>query len=282
MLEFKNGEALLQTTAYEIIEISQEEKQIQEFIDFNSGLLRRMFTEQDTVPLSEFWRFSPLTFRAIYPANAAGEKNDENTVNGILRVEELMTFASQDGQGNIVYLTRSRPKWIGINTPWELDPGVFSHGGLKQAGVVNGWRFVADKLWLDDSSLDEDSYREYLEKNPFPKVKKIVNLWSFIIANGSNARNEKNKREWKELEPRTSWMIHVRALIINDNDFERLLKEQNRYGNSIQYSSVKLSDTSSFFTPKHEATHRLLQKLASMNFRVQSSVPESVIKILSV
>lgn len=212
----------------------------------------------------------------IYPEDSYGVLNDQNKKNGTVRNEELMTFTTVDPEtGKVLYMTRTRPDMDGTNTPGDPDPGVFSHGGLPHAGVINAWRYVGDKLWVNDDWLSEAEYLQYLRDNPFPQDIGTIDAWALIVANSSNARNDKKARQWLPLEKRNSGLITVRAITVTYTDFQKILESQNA-GNllPIRYSVVELDSpvgSEEIKTPKHKWVHTLLQQSKG---KIQTKVGE--------
>lgn len=198
---------------------------------------------------------------AIYPEDAFGVP-ETGEKNGIIRFENLSTFSSIDKDtGEIQYIARRRPDIDNSNTPWDWDPGMFSHWWMKQAWIINAWRYVADKLWKNDGDLTQKEYLEYLKDNPFPQYTSVLDAWSFIIANGSNKRNNWKAKE--EYEQRTSWLLNITSIVVPPESFQEIIKAQETSLWDIEYQALTLDtevDTSSY-TPKHQAVHHLLWKV---------------------
>lgn len=268
-VSYKNRVISVDTTEYGIIQIHSLPNKLGAFYDINQENLEELFNHETNLKklFLETKNIQAQEIECIYPQDAEwmGRRNNK-TKNGIIRAEELITFTTVDPQWDVLYITRSRPEMKGTNTPWQLDPGVLSHGWLSQAGVINAWRFVADKLWKNDNTLTPEEYITYLEENPLQNIGNIHNVWQFIIANGSNTRNTKKKDEGKELEQRTSWLLNIRALSISYENFQNILTSQNSNTNlETEYTAIILNDSTdtSTFTPKHLATHKLLLKKIS-------------------
>lgn len=193
---------------------------------------------------------------AIYSQDEHGKDNINNEVNGILRLEQLGTFVRMNPETEILeYMTRGRPQIPGTNTPWAFDPGVISHWGMSQAGMVNAWRYVADKLWFNDGELNKEEYLRYLEENPFPEDYRLLDAGTFMLVNGSNAR-----KKWGQ---RTSGLMSVNAIALPSSEFTEIIDKQNSVTDGTIYKKFALSNNidTSQFTPKHQAVHYLLGRI---------------------
>jgi len=260
----------IQTLEYKTCPVNILPVELHNFFDNNSIMLEDLLDWK--LQLKDWLNNQVFPVDAIYPEDAQWKENRLSTINGVVRWEELMTFVTVNPETNeVLYLTRSRPEIKNSNTPWSLDPWVFSHGWLQQAGAINAWRYVADKLWKNDPELTKEEYEVYLSQNPFPQDITVINAWQFLLANGSNARNAK-KTTWETLEPRTSAIINVRALVISYTDFQKKVALQNEDSTSeIEYTVTCLDKELDWSaTPKHSATHGLLKdRMSEIKTKVQ-------------
>ncbi len=242
------------TCCYWAIEVSWIPQAVKQDDETSLELLKQLLLWEAS--LNDTKKLVSHILSANYPLDAYSQKREG--INGLIRTEQLVTISTINQETwEIEYICRSRPEEIWVNTPWKLDPGVLSHGWIDQAGVVNAWRYVADKLGKNDNTLTPEEYENYLSNNPFPENTSIVTAGHFILANGSNARNK-----WKDPEKytqRTSWLFTVRTAVMQSVDYNEIIERQKVQSN-IDYTSVSLAqwtDTSDF-SPKHWAVHDLL------------------------
>lgn len=248
------------TVQYGNVEVKNINDAIQAYITTLSNSLDRL------LEYGSYWvtNIAPFIIDAIYPQDAYGNNNTWNKINGILRLEKLATFVQMNSDTwDIEYITRGRPQISGTNTPWALDPGVISHGGMSQAGMVNAWRYVADKLWVSDRQLTVEDYLQYLEENPFPEDYSLLDAGAFILTNGSNAREE-----WG---PRTSGLMSVNVIALPSSEFTEIIDKQNSVTDGTIYKKFALSNNidTSQFTPKHQAVHYLLGRI---NIQIKEAI----------
>ncbi len=237
----------------EVVEINQytitvkSDKFLASLFSVSSNAIDNFFAENTTTLSQLLGGYSSgsgketwsLTFTANY----------ENSEAGVVRLEEIVSFATVR-DWKIQYLSRRRPALENSNTPGEMDPGVLSHGGIPQAGIVNAWRYVADKLGKNDNQLTEEEYTSYLENNPFPQWIPL-SLGKFILTNGHKARNQ---------TPPTSGLMNARIVLVSPSDFDILLTKNNTESRSIEYTVVSLGDNTTNFTPKHTAFDALMKQ----------------------
>lgn len=257
-LSYTESVPYIPTVEYVNIEVPELPEEIKSFYQENTKEILSLL--QWEIDLEKTKQRKAKTIDILYPEDAYGNTQQNNQTNGIIRAEELITFTTQDPENwEILYLTRSRPNKKWTNTPGQLDPGVFSHGALSQAGVVNAWRYVADKLGKNDPELTLEEYKNYLKENPFPQDISLIDCGNFIIANGSNARNIKNTEEGKELEPRTSGLLQVRAIVVSWSDFQQILHAQSHTKLPTEYTPIILKKSyNTDWTPKHKAVHEIM------------------------
>lgn len=232
-----NGDTItVKTKEYLASLISDSSNAIDNFFAENTTTLSQLLGGYSSGSGKETWS---LTLTANY----------ENSEAGVVRLEEIVSFATVR-DWKIQYLSRRRPALENSNTPGEMDPGLLSHGGIPQAGIVNAWRYVADKLGKNDNQLTEEEYTSYLESNPFPQWI-TLSLGKFILTNGHKARNQ---------TPPTSGLMNARIVLISPSDFDALLTKNNTESRSIEYTVVSLGDDTNNFTPKHTAFDALVKQ----------------------
>lgn len=205
-----------------------------DFFNENTSLLEKLIWGE---PLEKGKERQAFPLDATY--NEVGE--------WIIRWEEIVSFATVRN-GKIEYISRRRPALENSNTPGEMDPGVLSHGGISQAGIVNAWRYVADKLGKNDNQLTEEEYISYLENNPFPQWT-IFSLGKFILTNGHVGREGTHP---------TSGLMNARVIIVSPSEFDALIAKNNAESTSIEYTKVVIGESTDDFTPKHMAFNALI------------------------
>lgn len=258
------------TTSYEVIDIPNPNElppDIQDFFWKNTWILQKLLAWE--LKLWEWKQQQALVVNTVYPQDAIWKDNHDKLPNWIIRCEEMMSFVTVNPEtSEILYLWRTRPTDWGINTPGQSDPWVFSHWWMAQAWVINAWRYVADKFWVSDKDLTPEQYKQYLGSYSLPENISIIDLWHILLWNWSNARN-KNK-EISQFEPRTSWLMFARALVVSYTDFLTIYEEQKN--NTIKYAIESISDTEiQDITPKHRKFRELLQQC---EWRIQTVFTE--------
>lgn len=206
------------------------------------------------------------------PKNPKKLKIKYNNEKWILRLEEIATLGYIDKNGTIYYITRKRPDIINSNTPLSQDPWIIFHWGLNK-WAINIYRFAGDLNGIQqDNDVQDTMVEETLKSKVFSKDTKIIDLWTFLLANGSNARNKDKKEEDKE--PRTSALMNARILLLSKEIFEDIVNQNKNEWNK-NYEVVKVEKSETDKTPKHEMFHQLLLKYKQwLKSKTQDAISE--------